>query len=210
MNNSNKSKKCPKCGTDNEQSSKVCSACGSKMGNNHLLGCSVSILVFIVLIIVIGVIGGANNKSNRNIITDNNSIDYSLNNQSESPDAPENYSNDNVSSDFTLKFGELISVNNGAEGVVVVKAKIKPSYDNEATIKQNYYSVCDLIKNHGFDTYSELQYWAVADMNDGSEAKVISFTLDANTIKNVYNGSIVENQLGDYVDDLYILPSLKN
>lgn len=210
MSKSNKIKKCPKCGADNEQSAKVCSACGAKIGNNLLLGCLTSIAAFIMLIIVIGVIGSSNNKSNTSIITDNNPIDYSLNNQSESPDNPESNSNDNENSDLTLEFGELISVNNGSEGVVVVKAKIEPSYNNEATINQNYYSVCDLIKNHGFDTYSELQYWAVADMNDGSESKVISFTLNSNTIKNVYNGSIVENQLGDYVDDLYILPSLKN
>lgn len=216
MSTSKKNKKCPKCGADNEQNSKICLACGAKLGNNLILGCSTLIAMFIILIFVIGIIGSSNNESNTRIITDNDSKDYSSNNQLESPDNPESNSNaeseskDNVSSHLALEFGELISVNNGTDGVVVVKAKIKPSYDNKATINQNYYSVCDLIKNHGFDTYSEIQYWAVADMNDGSEAKVISFTLNSNTIKNVYNGSIVENQLGDYVDDLYILPSLKN
>ena len=47
-------------------------------------------------------------------------------------------------------------------------------------------------------------------MTDGSESKVISFTLNSNTIQGVYNENIIDNQLGDYVDDLYILPSLQN
>lgn len=109
-----------------------------------------------------------------------------------------------------LKFGDLLSVNNGGDGVVVVKAKIKPSYSNKATIEQNYYTVCDLIQNHGFDTCTELQYWAVADMTDGSESKVISFTVNSDTIQTIKDGNFPENLLGDYVDDLYILPSLKN
>lgn len=109
-----------------------------------------------------------------------------------------------------LKFGELLSVISPGDGVVVVKAKIQPSYSNKATIDQNYYSVCDLIRKNGFNKCSELQYWAVADMTDGSESKVISFTLNSDTIQGVYNENIIDNQLGDYVDDLYILPSLQN
>lgn len=109
-----------------------------------------------------------------------------------------------------LEFGDLLSVNNGGDGVVVVKAKIKPSYSNKATIEQNYYTVCDLIQNHGFDTCTELQYWAVADMTDGSESKVISFTVNSDTIQTIKGGNFPDNLLGDYVDDLYILPSLKD
>ena len=109
-----------------------------------------------------------------------------------------------------LRFGELLSVISPGDGVVVVKAKIQPSYSNKTTIDQNYYSVCDLIRKNGFNQCSELQYWAVADMTDGSESKVISFTLNSNTIQDVYNENIIDNQLGDYVDDLYILPSLQN
>lgn len=107
-----------------------------------------------------------------------------------------------------LQHGDLISLNYGGNGIFVVKAKISPSYSNEATIHQNYFSVCKLIKKHGFDACPELQYWAVADMADGSESKVISFTLDSEVIKSVADETIIENQLGNYVDDLYILPSL--
>ena len=111
---------------------------------------------------------------------------------------------------WEIEHGELLSVIYSGDGIVVVKTKIESSFSNSATINQNYYNVCDLIENHGFNTCSELQYWAVADMADGSEAKVISFTLDSNTIQGVYNDTIVDRQLDEYVDDLFILPSLQD
>lgn len=86
--------------------------------------------------------------------------------------------------------------------------KITKSYSNKTTIEQNYYNVADLIQNREFDKYSELQYWAVADMNDGSEQKVISFTLNKDTIEKIYNKEIVDNQIGNYVDELWVHPSL--
>lgn len=108
---------------------------------------------------------------------------------------------------LTIKHGELLSVIY-SDGTVIVKAKIEPSYNNEATISQNYFNIADLVKNHGFNTCKKLSYWAVADMTNGEEAKCISFDLDKEIIDNLYNGNIVENQLGDYATDLWILPSL--
>lgn len=110
---------------------------------------------------------------------------------------------------LALKNGDLVSVNYGGDGVIVVKGKIQGLFTNDQTVKQNYFSVCDLIKNRGFDSCQELQYWAVSDMSNGEEVKVVSFTLDRATIESVANGNIIENQLGDYVSDLYIHPSLK-
>lgn len=113
--------------------------------------------------------------------------------------------------EYTLEHGELVSVvTNEIDGknVIVVKAKISSSYDNEATVDQNYYNVEDLIQNQGCDEFDELQYWAVADMSDGTESKVVSFTVDAELIQKIAEKSVVANQLGDYVTDLYIHPSL--
>ncbi len=110
---------------------------------------------------------------------------------------------------LTLKNGDLVSVDYGGDGIIVVKGKIQCLFTNDQTVKQNYFSVCDLIKNWGFDSCQELQYWAVSDMSNGEENKVISFTLDRATIEGVANENIIENQLGDYVSDLYIHPSLK-
>lgn len=108
---------------------------------------------------------------------------------------------------LTLKNGYILDYS-ANDGVAVIKAKIEPSLTNKMTIDQNYYNVCDLIQNQGVEP-NELQYWAVADMTDGGEEKVISFTLDSATIAAVKAGTIVENRLGDYVSDLWILPSLQ-
>lgn len=116
-------------------------------------------------------------------------------------------------SEHKIAHGELLNWNeNEIDGkqVLVVKAKISPSFTNELTINQNYMNVADIIKNQGGDAFDEIQYWAVADMQDGSESKVISFTLDSTTIQGIAAGNIVDIELGDYVSDLYILPSLKD
>lgn len=125
--------------------------------------------------------------------------------------AGESASGESEAAAYTLEHGELVSaVTNEIDGrnVLVIKAKISSSYNNEATVDQNYYNVADLIQSQGCDVFDELQYWAVADMSDGSEQKVVSFTVDADLIQKIAAGEVVENQLGDYVTDLYILPSL--
>ncbi|MCM1488691.1 MAG: hypothetical protein NC203_10035 [Firmicutes bacterium] len=109
-----------------------------------------------------------------------------------------------------LNTGDLLSVIYSEGDVIVVKAKIQSLLSNKQTINQNYYNVGDLIKKHGFGACQELQYWAVADMSNGEEEKVISFTLDKATIEGVLNGSILENQLGDYVSDLFVHRSLSD
>ena len=111
--------------------------------------------------------------------------------------------------DSGVLHGELLSVVDDEDGLAVVKVKISKSYSKSSTRAQNYFNVSDLIKNRGFDKYTKIQYWAVADMNDGSEQKVISFTLDKDTIQAIANNEIVDNQIGDYSDDLWVHPSLR-
>jgi len=109
--------------------------------------------------------------------------------------------------DLKLRTGDLLSVTQNGT-VVVVKAKIQSNLTNKMTIDQNFSNVDDLIQNHGFDTCTELQYWAVADTNVG-ESKVISFTLDKASIDGIKSGSIVWTQLQERAIDLWILPSLR-
>lgn len=109
---------------------------------------------------------------------------------------------------YSLKYGELLDVNEN-DGVLVVKAKIEPSYKNKATIDQNYFNVDDLIRSQGCDKFDEIQYWAVADMTDGSEQKVISFTVDKALIDQIAGGDFPANTMGDYVTDLWIHQSLE-
>lgn len=109
----------------------------------------------------------------------------------------------------SLKFGELLDVTTN-DGILIIKAKISPSYSNKATINQNGFNVEDIILNQGGDSFNEIQYWAVADMVDGSESKVISFTLNKDQITSIKNKQLVGNQIVDKATDVWILPSLQN
>ncbi len=93
--------------------------------------------------------------------------------------------------------------------VAVIKAKIEPSYSNKSTINQNYFNIENFIKKYNGDEYDEIQYWAVANMKNGDESKVISFTVKRDLIKKIKNNTVAANQLENYVDDLWIIPSLK-
>lgn len=106
--------------------------------------------------------------------------------------------------------GDLLSINVNDDNVAVVKAKITSSYSNKATIDQNYYNVVTLIREYGFNQYDEIQYWAVADMSDGSEQKVVSFTVPKSTIDMVAAAErFADNTLGEYVTDLWVHQSLR-
>ncbi|WP_460299602.1 hypothetical protein [Clostridium botulinum] len=114
-----------------------------------------------------------------------------------------------VTSNYKAKHGELLEANKLGKKLTI-KLKISPSYNNKATIHQNGFNIEDLILNQGGDQFDEINYWAVADMEDGSESKVISFTLDKNLINAVKNKNIVGNQIVEKANDVWILPSLKN
>ena len=109
---------------------------------------------------------------------------------------------------YSLEYGELLDVNEN-DGVLVVKAKITPQSSDKLTIDQNYYNVDDLIQSQDCDKFDEIQYWAVADMSDGSEQKVISFTVDKSLIDQIAGGNFPTNTMGDYVTDLWIHQSLE-
>lgn len=106
-----------------------------------------------------------------------------------------------------IKHGKFVEAYiNGT--MLVVKAKIEPSLTNKLTIEQNYFNVADIIKNQHGDIFTEIQYWAVADMQSGDEGKVISFDVPKATIDAVKAENIADNQIGEYSDNLWILPSL--
>ena len=46
-------------------------------------------------------------------------------------------------------------------------------------------------------------------MTDGSEQKVISFTVPHDTLEKIANGSIVEGQLQSYSTDVWLSPALQ-
>lgn len=106
-----------------------------------------------------------------------------------------------------IEHGEFVEAIESGD-ILVVKAKISPSYSNKATINQNNFNVEDIVKNQVGQKYKEIQYWAVADMTDGSESKVVSFTIDNKVIESIIDETIPGNMIMDYASDVWILPSL--
>lgn len=107
-----------------------------------------------------------------------------------------------------IAHGELINAT-VAGTKLIVKARINPQLTNKQTINQNYYNACGIIRSFGDNHFSELQYWAVSKMKDGSESKVISFTVSKDIIDRISKGDFPDNTLEQYLDDLWILPSLQ-
>lgn len=157
------------------------------------------IVAAVVLVVLIGAVGcGGSGDESADQAADQ-----------EAPAATEEQAADqDEAAGYSLKYGELLDVNEN-DGVLVVKAKIEPSYNNKATIDQNYFNVDDLIQSQGCDKFDEIQYWAVAGMTDGSEQKVISFTADKALIDQIAGGDFPANTMGDYVTDLWIHQSLE-
>lgn len=92
---------------------------------------------------------------------------------------------------------------------IIVKAKISPSYNDGATVDQNFFNVEDLILNQNCNLFHKISYWAVADMTDGTENKVISFDVNRDLIKAVFDQNVVAITMGDYVTDLWLHQSLR-
>lgn len=110
---------------------------------------------------------------------------------------------------YRLMFGDLVSTHENGD-TLIVKAKIEHVGSNKQTIDQNGYNIEDLILNQNVgEKFKEIQYWAVADMNNGSEDKVISFTINSDLIQQIQNKKVVANQIIDHASDVWILPSLK-
>lgn len=179
-----------------------------------------------IIIIVLLAIGG--NKNNKYINIENstenttniiNNESNEVNNVVDKTENQLNNTNTNISNTTTdsldtvkLKFGVLQSFTISPDTnkrCCIIKAKIESSYSNKATIHQNFFNVEDFIKKQNGYLYDEIQYYAVADMTSGNEAKVISFTLDKNIIDGLYNEKIAANTLDDYLKDFWVIESLK-
>lgn len=109
---------------------------------------------------------------------------------------------------YDLPFGTLMDIA-AAGSTAVVKVKILPGEDKGITVGQNYYNVCDLIKNHGLSAYNEIKYVGVIDAANGKETNAVTFTVPKSIIDGIAVGLVTENQIGDSVTDLWVIPSLK-
>ena len=92
--------------------------------------------------------------------------------------------------------------------VIVIKTKITSNLTNKMTIGQNYHNIQSVAKAGEYNDYN-IKYWAVADMENGSESKVISFDVSSDVMKQLANDRILPGDLEKHVENLWILPSLK-
>lgn len=169
------------------------------------------VIAVVVVIILAAAIGGGGGSDTDEAESQASSTEVATETEAATETEQTEVDETEQAASYELEYGELVSaVENEIDGqnVLVIKAKITSSYSNTATVDQNYYNVEDLITGQGCDSFDEIQYWAVADMSDGSEEKVVSFTVSAELIQKIAAGEVVTNQLGDYVDDLYIHASL--
>ena len=110
-----------------------------------------------------------------------------------------------------LKYGQCqsaITTVIGDKTVLVVKAKIATKSTNAETIQQNYDNIEDLILNQNCNNCDEIQYWAVTDMLDGNDQKVISFTVPASVITKISGGDVTADTMHDHVTDLWLHQSI--
>ena len=197
--------RCNVCNYENPAKVKKCLECGAARGAQKekkkidpiFIVIPVAIICFMVIPMVKGIYGPSAPAEASIGVTTKRQPD---------PDMP--YAATSAGITYLYK-GKLLEFNE-YDGGVVIKTKITSSFNNQATVNLNYRNVEDLIVNQGCDRYDEIQYWAVADLSDGTEGKVVSFTVPKSTITKIKNGDIVVTQMGDYVDDLYILPSLRD
>lgn len=180
----NKLTNCKACGKELAKGVKKCTSCGKDQRNFFMKH---KILTGVLILAIIGAI--TSDGGNSNAVKESNNLQ------------PQK-------STYELKHGELLDRTISGD-TLVIKAKIEPSYKNSATINQNGFNVEDIVKNQDGDKYKKIQYWAVADMSNGSESKVISFTLNEDLIKSIKNGNTVGNQIVDKAQDVWILPSLQ-
>lgn len=117
-------------------------------------------------------------------------------------------SSENDWSIYTLKYNELLDVKTNGKKIII-KAKLLNHGSKKNNINSAYSEVVDLIKKDLKNKYTELQYWAVADMTNGNTDKVISFTVNKQTIKAINSGKIYSSNLSNYLEDLYLHYSLK-
>ena len=104
-------------------------------------------------------------------------------------------------SQIDLSFGRLLEVNDNGD-VIVIKAE----YDNlEKILEKSVQNVYWLVYNNP-SAYSEIQFWAVANV-DGETIKVISFTVNSDTIDLIANHYIatsdIEANCSLYLEDYY-------
>lgn len=114
-------------------------------------------------------------------------------------------------SDAPVAYGEVLEqtekMENG-ENICTLKVKIQANVTKTMTVNQNYHNVIQFVKNNK-DTYDRIDYTAVADNSLGDQVEAVTFTVPGDTIWKIISGEADADNLEELVDNLYILPNLK-
>lgn len=100
-------------------------------------------------------------------------------------------------------FGDVESIVDYWDGMCVVSVLIEPSYNDKATVNQNFHNVESLILDGGGDRFREIQYYAFVTDASGDRVKAVSFSLDSDLIQRIKNREVFAIDMGNYVDDLW-------
>lgn len=158
-------------------------------------------LGMLICFIMVGVMGTTENPDTQNNYS-NTAEDLS-----EKDETDQEEKDEIITDKFKLQYGELLEYHE-TEDILVIKAKIESNISKKLTVSQNGFNVEDLILNQEAEKYNEIQYWAVADMADGTESKVVSFTVDKDLIFKVKNKKVYGNEIITHSKDVWIHKSL--
>lgn len=112
--------------------------------------------------------------------------------------------------DMVLPYGDLRSVTSDGTGGVEVKATVTLQKQEGMSVLQNFYNVETMVQIHGFEICKEIRYTGVASIKGGGEARVISFTVNQETINALAAHEIGAEDLRDKLESLWIASNLED
>lgn len=108
---------------------------------------------------------------------------------------------------FKIQNGEFLEANREGDNLVI-KTKIENNNTYKTTINKSELNIEDIIKNQGGDEFKEIQYIALAKTQSGNTDKIISFTINQDTINRIKTGDLKANQIIENAINTWISPNL--
>lgn len=108
---------------------------------------------------------------------------------------------------FKIQNGEFLEANREGDNLVI-KTKIDNKNTYKTIISKSELNIEDIIKNQGGDEFKEIQYISLIKTQLGDLDKIISFTLNKDTIKQIKTGEIKSNQIIENSIDTWISQNL--
>lgn len=114
---------------------------------------------------------------------------------------------------FSVNFGTFKDITaKKVDGNICAEVKIKiyPLGTNQETINAIYSSAKDVITDKKCDVFDEVMFFIVAQMEAGTESKVMSFSFSRDTIDDLIKNDVPPSQYNNYVNELFIFPAMRD